>query len=247
MRSSGRKFNQVREVEIIPGFALNAEGSCLIKVGNTHVLCNASIEESIPAFLKGQGQGWLTAEYGLLPRSTNSRTKREAAIGKQTARTHEIQRLISRSLRSIINLKLLGERQIIIDCDVINADGGTRTAAITGSYVALHLAISKLLSNGSLKKNPLNHQVAAISCGIHNGQVLADLDYQEDSTAEVDANFVFASNGHLIEVQGTAEKNTFSEEQFFEMLKVARQATNELFLLQNKALLSMRAGKTMTN
>jgi ribonuclease PH len=240
MRLSDRKLNQVRPVTLELGVALNAEGSCLIKMGNTHVLCTASVEESIPPFLRGQGQGWITAEYGLLPRSTHTRAKREAASGKQSARTQEIQRLISRSLRSVIDLKLLGERQIIIDCDVLNADGGTRTASITGSYVALHLAISHLISKRFIKHNPLVSQVAAVSCGIHNGTVLTDLDYAEDSTAEVDANFVFSSNGQLVEVQGTAEKGTFSEEQFMNMLKAAKQATSELFLIQNKALLNLK-------
>ncbi|MDF2964850.1 MAG: rph [Rickettsiaceae bacterium] len=240
MRSSDRKPNQLRPISFELGVALNAEGSCLIKMGNTHVLCTASIEESIPPFLRGQGQGWLTAEYGLLPRSTHTRAKREAASGKQSARTQEIQRLISRSLRSAVDLKLLGERQIIIDCDVLNADGGTRTASITGSYIALHLAVSNLIAKRYIKHNPLISQVAAISCGIHNGTILTDLDYEEDSSAEVDANFVFSSNGQLVEVQGTAEKGTFSEEQFFAMMKAAKQATSELFLLQNKALLNLK-------
>ncbi|MCC2646392.1 MAG: rph [Rickettsiaceae bacterium] len=240
MRVSDRKAGQIRPVTLELGVALNAEGSCLIKMGNTHVLCTASVEESIPPFLRGQGQGWLTAEYGLLPRSTHTRAKREAAQGKQNARTQEIQRLISRSLRSVIDLKLLGERQIIIDCDVLNADGGTRTASITGSYVALHLAISNLLNKRYIKHNPLISQVAAISCGIHNEVVLTDLDYAEDSTAEVDSNFVFSSNGQLVEVQGTAEKGTFTEEQFIAMLKAAKQATSELFLIQNKALLNLK-------
>jgi ribonuclease PH len=240
MRVSDRKAGQIRPVTLELGVALNAEGSCLIKMGNTHVLCTASVEESIPPFLRGQGQGWLTAEYGLLPRSTHTRAKREAAQGKQNARTQEIQRLISRSLRSVIDLKLLGERQIIIDCDVLNADGGTRTASITGSYVALHLAISNLLNKRYIKHTPLISQVAAISCGIHNGAVLTDLDYAEDSTAEVDSNFVFSSNGQLVEVQGTAEKGTFTEEQFIAMMKAANQATSELFLIQNKALLNLK-------
>ncbi len=240
MRFLGRKPGQIRPVTLELGVALNAEGSCLIKMGNTHVLCTATVEEFIPHFLKGQGQGWITAEYSLLPRSTNSRAKREAVTGKQTARTQEIQRLISRALRSAIDLKALGERQIIIDCDVLNADGGTRTAAITGSYVALHLAINNLLTRRFIKHNPLVSQVAAISCGIHNGNVLVDLDYVEDSSAEVDANFVFSANGGLVEVQGTAEKGTFTEEQFIEMLTVARQATSELFLIQNKALLNLK-------
>ncbi|MFY9589938.1 ribonuclease PH [Rickettsia endosymbiont of Halotydeus destructor] len=237
MRPSGRKNNQIRQVSIELSPLTNAEGSCLIKIGNTHVMCSASYETNIPPFLRGQGQGWVTAEYGMLPASTNQRIKREAAQGKQGGRTQEIQRLIGRSMRSIINLKALGERQIIIDCDVINADGGTRTAAITGSYIALHLAVRSLMKRKALKANPLTTQIAAISCGIYKGEPVVDLDYLEDSNAEVDANFVFAGDGNLIEVQSTAEQKPFSEEQFLAMLKLARAASTELFELQNQVLL----------
>lgn len=238
MRPSGRKNSQLRQVSIETSTLINAEGSCLIKFGNTHVMCSASCEGNVPSFLRGQNQGWVTAEYGMLPRSTNQRMKRESAQGKQSGRTQEIQRLIGRSLRTIVDLKTLGERQIIIDCDVINADGGTRTAAITGSYIALHLAIRSLMKRKMLKTNPLITQVAAISCGIYQGQPIVDLDYLEDSEAEVDANFVFAATGNIIEIQGTAEKTPFSEEQFIVMLKMAQQSAAELFKLQNQILLS---------
>lgn len=237
MRQSGRKSNQLRPISLELSPLINAEGSCLIKVGNTHVMCSATCETTLPPFLRGQNQGWITAEYGMLPGSTGQRVKREAALGKQNGRTQEIQRLIGRTMRSIIDLQKLGERQIIIDCDVINADGGTRTAAITGSYVALHLAIRSLMKKRVLKVNPLITQVAAVSCGIYNGQPILDLDYLEDSNAEVDSNFVFAGNGNLIEIQGTAEKKPFSEEQFLEMLKLAKIGVAELFKLQNQVLL----------
>jgi ribonuclease PH len=239
MRPSGRKNNQIRQTSIELSPLINAEGSCLIKIGNTHVMCSASYETNVPPFLRGQGQGWITAEYGMLPASTNQRIKREAALGKQGGRTQEIQRLIGRSMRSIINLKALGERQIIIDCDVVNADGGTRTAAITGSYIALHLAVRSLMKRKALKVNPLTTQIAAISCGIYKGEAVVDLDYLEDSNAEVDANFVFAGDGNLIEVQSTAEQKPFSEEQFLAMLSLARSASAELFKLQNQMLLEI--------
>jgi ribonuclease PH len=239
MRPTARKNNQLRATSIELSPLINSEGSCLIKVGNTHVICSATYETHIPPFLRGQNQGWLTAEYSMLPTATNQRTKREAAQGKQGGRTQEIQRLIGRSMRAIIDLKAIGERQIIIDCDVINADGGTRTAAITGSYVALHLAIRSLIKKKVLKTNPLITQIAAISCGIYKGEPIVDLDYLEDSNAEVDSNFVFAGNGNLIEVQSTAEKSTFSEEQFLAMLTLARSSALELFKLQNQALLDI--------
>lgn len=191
MRPSKRKNNQLRKILIEPNVLNHAEGSCIIKFGNTHVICSASFDDTVPRFLKGQNKGWATAEYGMLPRSTNQRMRRESSNGKQGGRTLEIQRLIGRSMRAAIDLNLLGERQILIDCDVINADGGTRTAAITGSYVALHLAIRNLMDRKILRKNPLTSQIAAISCGIYNGETIVDLDYDEDSTAEVDANFVF--------------------------------------------------------
>lgn len=238
MRAFKRGNNQLRNVTIEPSSLINADGSCLIKFGNTHVMCSATYETTLPPFLRGQGQGWITAEYGMLPTSTNQRIKREAAQGKQSGRTQEIQRLIGRSMRASTNLKILGERQFIIDCDVINADGGTRTAAITGSYIALHLAIQSLIAKKVIKTNPLVTQVAAISCGIYKGQAIVDLDYMEDSNAEVDANFVFAANGNLIEIQSTAEKEPFSEGQFNEMLKLARNAASKLFNIQNQILLS---------
>jgi len=239
MRPSKRKNNQLRHIVVEKDILTNAEGSCLIKFGNTHVVCSASLDEYIPPFLKGKNQGWITAEYGMLPRSTNQRMKRESAQGKQSGRTQEIQRLIGRSIRTVVDLKILGERQILIDCDVINADGGTRTAAITGSYIALHIAISKLLDKKIIRTNPIISQIAAISCGIRNGEVIVDLDYNEDSDAEVDANFVFSSNGKIIEIQATAEKAPFSEENFLEMMKLAKKATGELFIIQNKILLGL--------
>lgn len=214
MRQSGRKSNQLRPISLELSPLINAEGSCLIKIGNTHVMCSASYDTTVPPFLRNQNRGWITAEYSMLPGSTSQRNKREAVQGKQSGRTQEIQRLIGRTMRSIIDLQKLGERQITIDCDVINADGGTRTAAITGSYVALHLAIRSLMKKRILKINPLINQVAAVSCGIYKGQPILDLDYLEDSDAEVDSNFVFAGNGNLIEIQGTAEKNLFLKSNF---------------------------------
>ena len=242
MRHLGRKNNQLRPISLELSPLINAEGSCLIKIGNTHVMCSATYEVQVPSFLRGQNQGWITAEYGMLPRSTSQRIKRESMQGKQGGRTQEIQRLVGRAMRCIVDLQKLGERQIIIDCDVINADGGTRTAAITGSYVALYLAIRSLMKKRILKINPLINQIAAISCGIYNGEPILDLDYLEDSEAEVDSNFVFAGNGDLIEVQGTAEKNPFSEEQFLAMLKLAKSGAAELFKLQNRILLESYHG-----
>lgn len=239
MRSSKRKNNELREISIEKNILSNAEGSCLIKFGNTHVVCSASIDNTVPRFLKGKNSGWVTAEYGMLPRSTGTRMKRESSSGKQGGRTLEIQRLISRSMRAAVNLNVLGERQILIDCDVINADGGTRTAAITGSYVAMHLAIRFMLDRKIIKKNPLITQIAAISCGILNEEAILDLDYQEDSSAQVDANFVFNSNGNLIEVQATAEENDFSTDQFSQMLNLASEARGKLFNLQNQILLDI--------
>jgi len=239
MRPSKRKNNQLREISIEANVLNHAEGSCLIKFGNTHVVCSASVDASVPRFLKGKNSGWVTAEYGMLPRSTNKRMKREASSGKQGGRTLEIQRLIGRSMRAAIDLKALGERQILIDCDVINADGGTRTAAITGSYVALHLAIRSLIDRKILKTNPLIAQIAAISCGIYKGQAVVDLDYIEDSNAEVDANFVFNQKGNLVELQGTGEEGDFTKEQLMEMLKLASDSTEALFKLQNQILLSI--------
>jgi ribonuclease PH len=236
VRNSGRQNNELRTISIDIGVNAYAEGSCFIKFGNTQVLCTASIDETVPPFLRGRGKGWITAEYGMLPRSTHNRSKREASNGKQSGRTHEIQRLIGRSLRAAIDLESVGERQILIDCDVIQADGGTRTAAITGGYVALYLAIKKLVHNGLIYKNPIINQVAAVSCGIVDGFPILDLDYNEDSNAEIDANFVMDSAGGLIEVQASAEQNTFSVMQFNEMIKLAQQGTEILFNIQKKAL-----------
>ncbi len=235
MRPSGRRADQIRALSVEVGYMRYAEGSCLIKIGNTHVVCTATIDEKVPPFLKGQNQGWVTAEYSMLPRSTHQRVRRE--INRPNGRTQEIQRLISRSLRSAVDLKKLGERQIIVDCDVVSADGGTRTAAITGGYVALHLAIRSLLDRKIIKSNPLIHQVAAISCGVYNNEVVVDLDYNEDSVAEVDANFIFASNGNMVEVQMCAEKESFTDEQLMQMMQISRKATEKLFIAQNNALL----------
>ncbi|MBN8511831.1 MAG: ribonuclease PH [Rickettsiales bacterium] len=239
MRPSGRKFNQLRQITIEPNTLINSEGSCTIKFGNTHVICSASFDQSVPRFVKGTSSGWITAEYGMLPRSTDQRMQREASNGKQGGRTLEIQRLIGRSMRAAVNLQLLGERQIYIDCDVINADGGTRTAAITGSYVALHLAIRKLLDKKLIKHNPLINQIAAVSCGIRNGTAILDLDYEEDSTTEVDANFVFNNKGNMIEIQGTGENSDFSKNQLIEMITLAEKGCEELFKIQNKILLGI--------
>lgn len=235
-RPSQRKNNQIREASIEKNILKYADGSCLIKLGNTHVICSASFDNSVPRFLKGKNSGWITAEYGMLPGSTKERMQRESKNG-QSGRTQEIQRLISRSLRSVVNLKALGENQIIIDCDVINADGGTRTAAITGSYVALHLAVRSLLARRKIRSNPLKNQLAAISCGIYKGEAVLDLDYEEDSSAEVDANFVFTASGNLVEVQATGEEHDFSQQQLSQMLGLASDGVAKLFQLQNKLLL----------
>jgi len=239
MRASGRKPNQIREISIEPAVMLNAEGSCLIKCGNTHVMCSATVDQTVPPFLRGQNQGWITAEYSMLPRATNQRVKREIAVGKPSGRTQEIQRLIGRSIRACVDLKSLGERQILIDCDVINADGGTRTTAITGSYVALHLAVRWMMERRLIKANPIITQVAAVSCGIYKGKPIVDLDYLEDSDADVDANFVFTSTGGIIEIQSTAEKGQFTDEQFMEMLSLGKQAAVKLFAAQNQVLLGL--------
>jgi ribonuclease PH len=236
IRPSGRRLDELRTVSLDAGFAKYAEGSCLVKFGDTHVLCTASVEERVPPFLRKSGRGWVTAEYGMLPRSTGTRTNREAARGKQSGRTQEIQRLIGRSLRCITDLGALGERQVRIDCDVLQADGGTRTAAITGAYVALHQAMEWLLSEGKLKASPLLDQVAAVSCGIHQGQAVLDLDYAEDSSAQADANFVFTAAGKIVEIQGTAEEAAFSESQFRQLMKLAKSGVAELVALQRQAL-----------
>ena len=236
MRHSGRNNNQMREIKITRNYTCHAEGSVLIEFGNTKVLCNATVEERIPRFLRDKGQGWITAEYGMLPRSTNSRMRREAASGKQGGRTLEIQRLIGRSLRAAVDLKALGERSITIDCDVIQADGGTRTASITGGCVALMDAISHVLEKGLIKTNPLNHMVASVSAGIHDGNIILDLDYIEDSNAETDMNFVMDASGQFIEIQGTAEGATFSLEEMNEMTKLAQAGIADLIDHQKQAL-----------
>ena len=236
LRPSGRKFNELRKITLEKNVAKYAEGSCFIKSGFTHVLCTASIEERVPPWLRNTGQGWVTAEYGMIPRSTETRMRRESSKGKQTGRTQEIQRLIGRSLRSIVDLKLLGERQVTIDCDVIQADGGTRTAAITGSYVALHEALTALIKKGELDSQPINNQLAAISCGIYKGEPILDLDYQEDSEAEVDANFVMTNNNQIIEIQTTAESNPFSEEKFNELFNLAKKGIYEITKTQEIVL-----------
>jgi ribonuclease PH len=236
MRPSGRAPDQLRAVRLEPNFSKYAEGSCLARFGDTHVLCAATVEERVPPFLRNTGKGWVTAEYGMLPRSTNTRTDREATRGKQSGRTQEIQRLIGRSLRAVTNLAALGERQVRIDCDVIQADGGTRTAAITGSYVALHLALARLVKAGTLVALPLTDRVAAISCGIHGEAAVLDLDYAEDSTAETDANFVLTGAGGIVEIQATAEKGSFDERLFQSMLALARKGVAELGQAQQAAI-----------
>lgn len=236
MRPSKRQADQLRSLIIEPNISRHAEGSCLISCGSTKVLCTASIEESVPPFLRNTGKGWVTAEYGMLPRSTHSRMPREAAKGKQSGRTQEIQRLIGRSLRAVVDLEKLGERQITIDCDVLEADGGTRTASITGSYVALYLAIQSLIKSGQLRSSPIMGQVAAISCGVYNNLAVLDLDYDEDSTASMDANFVLTADGKIIEVQCTAEEKPVEEALFMELLALAKKGVAELAAAQNKAL-----------
>ena len=236
MRPSGRSPDQMRSVTLETGFSAYAEGSCLAKFGDTHVLCNATVEERVPPWMRNSGRGWVTAEYGMLPRSTHERTDREAARGKQSGRTQEIQRLIGRSLRAVTDLKALGERQIKIDCDVLQADGGTRTASITGSFVALHLALQKLVKLGALKDIPLTDHVAAISCGIYKGMPVLDLDYPEDSNAEADANFVLTGTAGIVEIQATAEEEPFEDAAFTDMLRLARKGIGELVDLQKAAI-----------
>lgn len=236
MRESGRSLDSLRDISFETGFTKHAEGSCLVRFGDTHVLCTATVEEQVPPFLRNKGTGWITAEYGMLPRSTHSRIDREAARGKQSGRTQEIQRLIGRSLRAVIDLNALGERQIKIDCDVLQADGGTRTAYISGAYVALHLALQKLHQQGKIKSIPLTHQVAAVSCGIVKGNPMLDLDYIEDSSAEADANFVLTDEGKIIEIQTTAEESPFQESEFSEMMALAKKGIQEIIQMQRKAL-----------
>ena len=236
MRPSGRTASQIRPVTITRQFTCHAEGSVLIEFGNTKVLCNASVEEGVPRFMKGQGKGWITAEYSMLPRSTHTRSAREAARGKQGGRTLEIQRLIARSLRAAVDLNMLGENTITVDCDVIQADGGTRTASITGACVALVDALSWMRTKGIIKANPLKHMIAALSVGVYQGNAIADLEYVEDSDAETDMNVVMTDTGKLIEVQGTAEGEPFSFEEMDEMLELAKHGLRELFDLQKSAL-----------
>jgi len=236
MRPSGRTTSQIRPVTITRNFTAHAEGSVLIEIGDTKVLCNATVEVGVPRFMKGQGKGWVTAEYGMLPRSTHTRNQREAARGKQSGRTMEIQRLIARSLRAAVDLKELGENTITIDCDVIQADGGTRTASITGACVALVDAINYMRAEGIIKTNPLKHLIAAISVGVYKGTPIADLEYVEDSEAETDMNIIMTEDGRLIEVQGTAEEEPFTFDEMQEMLSLAKNAIGELVDEQKKAL-----------
>jgi ribonuclease PH len=236
MRPSGRAPDALRPVSLEPGFAKYAEGSCLVRFGDTHVLCTASVDERVPPFLRNTGLGWVTAEYGMLPRSTHSRTDREAAKGKQSGRTQEIQRLIGRALRAVTDRKAMGELQVKVDCDVIQADGGTRTAAITGSYVALHLAFKHLVRIGKLQRVPLLDSVAAVSCGLYKGAAVLDLDYAEDSTCQADTNFVLTGSGGIVEVQGTAEDKPFAEAEFLDLMRLARKGIEELGALQKAAL-----------
>jgi len=236
MRPSRRAPDQMRPVSLERGVAKHAEGSCLAKFGDTHVFITATLQESAPPFLKGSGKGWVTAEYGMLPRATNERTRREAAQGRQSGRSLEIQRLIGRSLRAAVDLTALGERQIVIDCDVLQADGGTRTASITGGFVALSQCLAFMRKTGMVTKPALKDHVAAVSCGIVKGAPILDLDYGEDSSAETDANFVLTGNGGLVELQGTAEGAPFSDEQFAQMLKLARKGIAELVTLQKSVV-----------
>jgi ribonuclease PH len=236
MRPDNRKPNELRQVFLGPGYAKFAEGSCFVKFGDTHVICTATVEEKVPPFLRNTGTGWITAEYGMLPRCSPERIEREASKGKQTGRTQEIQRLIGRALRSVVDLKALGERQIRIDCDVLQADGGTRTASITGGYVAMHQALERLVQRKKIAALPLTDQIAAVSCGVVNSNAVLDLNYVEDSNAQVDANFVMTGQGLLVEVQAAAEKNPFSEKEFAAMLDLAKEGIGTLVNLQRQVL-----------
>ncbi len=238
MRPSGRAPDEMRAITIETGYTKHAEGSCLISFGETKVLCTASIEERIPPWLRGKGEGWVTGEYSMLPRATHTRGSREAARGKQSGRTQEIQRLIGRSLRSVVDLKKLGERQITLDCDVIQADGGTRTASISGAWVALKLAVDGLIAAGELKEDPIQSKIAAISCGIYKGTPVLDLDYPEDSGADADANFVLIEGGQIAEVQATAEGATYDEEGLLRLLRLAKIGCDGIFSAQDKAIKS---------
>jgi ribonuclease PH len=236
MRPSGREPADLRSVSLETKVSKYAEGSCLVRFGDTHVLCTASVDERLPIWLRDKGRGWVTAEYGMLPRSTHTRTQREAARGQQSGRTQEIQRLIGRSLRAVTNLAAIGERQIRLDCDVIQADGGTRTAAITGSYVALHQCLETMLSKGLIERMPLTDAVAAVSCGLYEGVPVLDLDYAEDSSAQADANFVITGRGGLVEIQGTAEGEPFTEDEFHKLLSLAKSGIAQLVEKQHAAL-----------
>lgn len=236
MRPSGRRPDQMRDVQLELDVTKHAEGSCMARFGDTHVLCTASVEQRVPPWMRDSGKGWVTAEYGMLPRSTHTRTDREAARGKQSGRTQEIQRLIGRSLRAVTDLKAMGEVQVKLDCDVIQADGGTRTASITGAYVALHRAFQVCVRLGIMKDIPLIDSVAAVSCGIYKGTPVLDLDYDEDSSAEADANFVLTGRGGIVEIQGTAEADPFSEDAFLELMGLAKKGVGELSALQRAVL-----------
>ncbi|CAN5231333.1 ribonuclease PH [soil metagenome] len=236
MRPSGRAPDQMRTIAFEPNFTRHAEGSCLVSFGDTRVLVTASVEEKVPPFLRGKGQGWVTAEYGMLPRATHTRGNREAARGKQSGRTQEIQRLIGRSLRAVVDLPRLGERQIIVDCDVIQADGGTRTAAISGAWVALRIAVDKLIESKALTADPITSQVAAVSCGVFEGSAVLDLDYDEDSKAGCDGNFVLTADGNIVEAQLTAEGECFDEEMLLRLLRLARIGCGDIFEAQLKAV-----------
>ncbi len=236
MRPNNRKNNEIRPITIEINNSPYAEGSCLIKFGNTVVHCTATVSDRVPRFVRNSGKGWITAEYGMLPRSTHQRMDREAARGGQKGRTHEIQRLIGRSLRAVTDLKLMGERQVIIDCDVIQADGGTRCASITGAYVALDLAFRNLIKKGEMMSNPLTEEVAAISCGIYKGECIADLEYKEDCDAEADVNFVLTASGKIVEIQGTAEDYPFKEEEFLELMALAKEGIKQIITKQKDAI-----------
>ncbi|HEX8444913.1 MAG TPA: ribonuclease PH [Allosphingosinicella sp.] len=235
MRPSGRAPDQMRAISMEPGFTRHAEGSCLVSFGDTRVLCTASVETNLPPWLRGKGKGWVTAEYGMLPRATHTRGRREAASGKQSGRTQEIQRLIGRSLRAVVDLEKFGERQITLDCDVIQADGGTRTAAISGAWVALRIAVDKAIAAGQIEGDPIRGKVAAVSCGIHNGAAVLDLDYVEDSAAGADGNFVLTSEGNIVEAQVTAEGETYDEEALLRLLRLARIGCADIFAAQDRA------------
>ncbi|MGE4371382.1 MAG: ribonuclease PH [Xanthobacter sp.] len=236
MRPSKRAANEMRAVSFERGVMRHAEGSCLVKFGDTHVLVSATLEERLPPWLKGQGKGWVTAEYSMLPRATHDRTRRESSVGKVSGRTQEIQRLIGRSLRTATDLVGMGEKQITVDCDVLQADGGTRTAAITGAWVALHDCFEWMYSRSMVRQNPLKDHVAAVSCGIYEGTPVLDLDYAEDSTAETDANFVMTGSGGIVEIQGTAEKTPFTQDELLSLLGLAREGVDHLVAIQKQAI-----------